>query len=442
MQRIVHEGGREIALGGEAQPIGVAHRDPFGAFEEFGIAANGHALSARGEIADGGEATRLGAGAGHGQSIGILEPQPAQHVRSGGARFPFFDLGQHGVAIGRVAPLHLVGPDRAGVIDQHVDRAVGDCLVCDCRTEPVAIIDRIAGCFELLPDQSREDILFGEALGPDHDAIVRAVAELNRKRGDDPQQHCDQSREAEPSAAGRQPLFDRAEQRVRDQGKPGACDAPCQHQHPVLRLQSREDRIAEAWLADGGRKRRGADGPHRGGADARHDIGRGQGGLDQPQSLPEAHAHTIRRFENAGIEIGLCGHRIAQDRQQRVERKREQGGQETKRRQSFAEHSAQAQQDREEQRQQRQRGDGLDETCETQRGTRDGGRATGPDRQRQRHRDTECDCRCRKQDMRGEFVSEAEQGSADFAHCARSASLSACARGTATRSCAIVPPTP
>ena len=60
----------------------------------------------------------------------------------------------------------------------------------------------------------------------------------------------------------RQQLIDRERQQRRR-------DAAEQHEHPVLRLQSGEDVVAEARLADRRRQRRGADHPYRRGADAR-----------------------------------------------------------------------------------------------------------------------------------------------------------------------------
>ena len=94
----------------------------------------------------------------------------------------------HGLAIGIVAAFHLIGPDGAGVIDQHVDRAGRYRLMRDRRTQPVAVFDREALRLEPLPDQAGEDVLLGKALRPDDDAVVAPVAELDGKRTKNAQQ--------------------------------------------------------------------------------------------------------------------------------------------------------------------------------------------------------------------------------------------------------------
>ena len=214
--------------------------------------------------------------------------------------------------------------------------------------------------------------------------------------------------------------FDQSEQRVGDDGQPGAGDASGQHQRPVLRLQSGEDRITEARLADGRGKRRCADGPHRCGANARHDVGRGERRLDDPQSLPETHAYGVRRLEHAGIEVGLRCHRVAQDRQQRIERQREQRGQEAERRQVGAEYCAQGQQDREEQRQQGQRRDRLHEAGEAQRAARYRLAAARPHRQRQGDGGAEPDRAGGQDDVLRQHIAQPEQRGPHRAHASSS----------------------
>ena len=69
------------------------------------------------------DAERVGARARHRQRIGVLEAEPAEHRDAVLVGEPLADLGQHLGARLDVGALHLVGPDRAGIIDVDVDLA-------------------------------------------------------------------------------------------------------------------------------------------------------------------------------------------------------------------------------------------------------------------------------------------------------------------------------
>ena len=149
----------------------------------------------------------------------------------------------------------------------------------------------------------------------------------------------------------RQQLIDRErEQR-------GRCAAE-QHEHPVLGLQPREDVIAEAGLADRRRQCRGADHPHRRGADAGHHHRQRQRQLDGEQRLRWRHADALGGLENGGIDAAQPGDGVAQHRQHRVERQRQHRGQKPERRKANSKpgqrQRGERQQQRIEQRQQRQ----------------------------------------------------------------------------------------
>ena len=79
-------------------------------------------------------------------------------------------------------------------------------------------------------------------------------------------------------------------------------DTAEQHENPVLRLQAGEDVIAEAGLADGSRKRGGADHPHRRGADAGHDHRQSQRQFHHEQRLPRGHSDAKRGLRSDGID--------------------------------------------------------------------------------------------------------------------------------------------
>ena len=95
----------------------------------------------------------------------------------------------------------------------------------------------------------------------------------------------------------------------------------------LLGLKPGDAVIAPSGLPDRRRPRRRADHPDGGGADSGHDDRRGQRQLDQGERLPWRHADAARRHLDRRLDAGERGDRVAQDRQHRIERQREQGRQ-------------------------------------------------------------------------------------------------------------------
>jgi hypothetical protein len=91
-------------------------------------------------------------------------------------------------------------------------------------------------------------------------------------------------RHAHPPPRGDAVLHER-EQLIDDEREDRRGEAAEQHRNPVLRLQAREDVVAEARLADGRGERRRADDPDRGGADAGHDDGKRERQFDDEERL-------------------------------------------------------------------------------------------------------------------------------------------------------------
>ena len=205
--------------------------------------------------------------------------------------------------------------------------------------QPVAIFDAVARCLQPRTDQPGEDILLGKALRPDHDGIALSIlrAQCPRTRSY-AEQRDTQPAPHQPFAPLCKPALDQPQQRVGEQGQRGRRNASRQHERPVLGLQSGEDRVAQSRLPDSGRKRRRTDGPHGGGADARHHVRRGERCLDQPQPLPAGHPHTIGSLDDIGGHILARCHRIAQDREQCIEGERQQSREKAERRQALAKH--------------------------------------------------------------------------------------------------------
>ena len=106
-----------------------------------------------------------------------------------------------------------------------------------------------------------------------------------------------------------------------------AADAAHEHRGVVARRETAEDVVAEAGRADRRRERRGAHHPDRRRAHARDDHRQRERQLDAPELLARRHADAARGFAHRGIDAREAGHRVAQDRQQAVERERDQRGQ-------------------------------------------------------------------------------------------------------------------
>ena len=112
------------------------------------------------EIADGSNSALCSLCAWHCEAIGVFETKPPYYIRTAGALFPIHDFGEHRVAVGIVAALHLVGPDRSCVIHHDVDGAGGNGAMRDRRTQAVPIRDPISVRFQPLTDKTSKDILF------------------------------------------------------------------------------------------------------------------------------------------------------------------------------------------------------------------------------------------------------------------------------------------
>src|ERR1700683_428393 len=88
LDRAVHEGRVERLLLAECQSVGVPQRGPFRAAQELEVAAERKARRQRREVGDRAQAERTGPLAAHGERIGILEAERAEHgyaVASDGA---------------------------------------------------------------------------------------------------------------------------------------------------------------------------------------------------------------------------------------------------------------------------------------------------------------------------------------------------------------------
>ena len=196
-----------------------------------------------------------------------------------------------------------------------------------------------------------------------------------------------------PPVAPAAARFDQAERLVDHERKRHHRDATDQHGDPVFGLQSGKDEVAKARLPDRGRQRRHADGPHRGGADASHDHRRGERQLDPEQFLAARHADAVGGLEISGVDAEQRGDAVAQDRQHRIDRERQERRQEAECRhaqnRTAAGHRRQAEQQRIEQRQQREARYGLHEACDREHRQAQPRSPRRHDRQRQADRDAE-----------------------------------------------------
>lgn len=407
------------------QRVGAAHRRPFGPFEEFEVAAELERGRGGDEAGQGGDPPRLGVRSPHREGISVFETQGADQAYAAAGLCPATDCSYHCAAIGHVAAVHLAVPQRAGIIDVDVDIVAVKRAIDDRRAEAVAIADAIAGAGQPITDQPGKNILLGEVLGPDrHD--LRVIA-LPQRRGGEREAGDERDQSADPQwpAAVRDAALDQADERVGDERQPGGGDAARQHQRPVLRLQTREDHVAEAGLADRRRERRRADRPYRGGADAGDQHRQRERRFDQAQLLRGRHADRIRRLGNSGVDADEASDAVADDRQQRIERQRDQRRQEAERRDTAADHPRQPQQQRVEERKQRQRRDRLDQAGNPQDRGADPWTARGEDGERQADCDAERQRRGRQQDVLGEQRRQAAERGDEGVHRAISRSRSA-----------------
>ena len=278
-QRLVHEGRAIGVRRAELERIGALHRRPFGPLEKFEIGAERQLRRDAHEIVERRDALRLGRRVLHRKGIGILEPQRAEQPNLRRLRRPIADRRDHRGACRNVAALHLVGPDRAGIIDIDVDRVGLERAEHHRRTEPVAILHVVARALEPMPDDAREDILLAEILRADRDRIARTRPQRRQREQNADQQHAAR-RPHPPALALRDAALDQPEQRIDRERERRRAEAAGEHQRPVLRLEAGKDHVAKARLPDRGRQRRGTDRPHRRGADPRHQHRRDERRLD------------------------------------------------------------------------------------------------------------------------------------------------------------------
>ncbi len=268
-----------------------------------------------------------------------------------------------------VAALHDVGPERPGIVDIGVDLVAGEGAEDDGGAEPFLEPDPRTLGLDARGHQRGENVLLGEVLRAEH--VVRAAAGRQRGgRGGGRGDERDDAGQDAATVAPRDARLDQAEHLVDEHRERNDRNAAGEHIDPVLGLQAGEDVVAEARLADGGAERRNADGPHCGGADARHDDRRRERQLDTGEALAGRHADAVGRLDVIVVDSVEAGDAVAQDRQHRIDRQRKERRQKAERRHGKAEdphgQRGERQQQRIEQREQRKAGDGLREArrCE------------------------------------------------------------------------------
>ena len=361
--RRIHEVGLHLPLLAERQVVSLADGGPFGTREEFVVAGDRHPGRARGQIGDRADAELFGALPRHRQRIGVFEAEVAEQRDVSFRQFLLQRIEQR-AARHHVGVMKLVRPQRAGIIDIDVDIVGGERVEDHVGAEAAALGRGEAGGLDPLRQQRRQHILLGEGLGADDIGAVR-TRQRGAERRRDQCQHAGKSGDDPHMAAQAQAGLDQRQQLVDDQRQDRRRDAAEQDEHPVLGLQSGEDVVAEAGLADRSGQRRGADHPHRGGADAGHDDRHRQRQLDHGQRLAWRHADALRRLQDGGIDALQPGNGVAQHRQHRIQRQRQHRGQEAEGGEFEAEPPArdarERQQQRIEQRQQGEARNGLDD---------------------------------------------------------------------------------
>ena len=105
-------------------------------------------------------------------------------------------------------------------------------------------------------------------------------------------------------------------------GRHGAGEDHCAVHH----REAAEDVLAEAAGADRGGDGRRAHADHGGDANTRNDGRNRQRQLDQQQQLPRRHSHRDPGLNDRSIQILQSGHRRPDNREQRVERERDERG--------------------------------------------------------------------------------------------------------------------
>ena len=238
--------------------------------------------------------------------------------------------------------------------------------------EPVAALRGEPVRGQPLLDQRGQHVLLGERLGADHVAALRATNTWQQRGQQDEHETGAAQRDAQTAVLGNA-AFHQRQQLIDHQRQRGGGDAAEQHEHPVLRLQTGEDVIAQAGLAYWCRQRCRADHPDRRGADAGHDHRHRQRQFDVAQHLAGLGTDHASGFEQRAVDAVEPDHGVAQHRQHRIKRQRQHRGQETERRKALAEQplgqAGERQQHRIKQRQQRKARNGLHHTGNRQQDT-------------------------------------------------------------------------
>jgi len=224
---------------------------------------------------------------------------------------PVVQLGEHRIAAGHVGAMHLIRPQRTGIVDVDIDAVRRERAECERRSEIALLAAGHTGVRQSIGDDISEDVLLGEILSADDVRLrARGVQRNQTCRNDNDQP--DRRGDDAFGCPARQSGCRQRKQLIEHQRQQRRANAAEQNENPVLRLQTGEDVIAETRLSD----RRGeccrADDPHRRRTNARNDHRCGQRQLDQTQRLTRRHAHAFRRHQNGWIDFHKGGDRVAQ----------------------------------------------------------------------------------------------------------------------------------
>ena len=81
-----------------------------------------------GEIGQALDVQRVGAVGAHGEDVRVLETERTVKRDVVFAREPVAELIQHRLTARHIMAMHFVGPQRAGIIDIHIDALAGECV--------------------------------------------------------------------------------------------------------------------------------------------------------------------------------------------------------------------------------------------------------------------------------------------------------------------------
>ena len=143
-----------------------------------------------------------------------------------------------------------------------------------------------------------------------------------RQSADHYRQQC---RGHDPAATAAQAPFAQRQQPVGQQGQHRRRHRPEQNHRHVIRRETAKDEGAQTAGADQRAQRGHTDIDDRRRADARKDDRQGQGQFHLHQHLPFAHAHAPGRVDDRRRHASQPGDGVAHDRQQRVQKQRNDG---------------------------------------------------------------------------------------------------------------------